>query len=93
MAISTDQRATRTQAYRDQAGDAPLRRGYRWVPTLHHRPRHAPNRRHADVVSWLIGIGLGTTLALGVRAESFGDLSKAGGLATFGGRLSAQAGA
>ena len=42
---------------RHEAGDAPLRRGYRWVPTLHHRPRHAPNRRHADIVSWLVGIG------------------------------------
>jgi predicted ferric reductase len=93
MASSTHQRATRPRAYRNEVGDAPARRGYRWVPTLHHRPRHAQNRRHADVVSWLIGIGLGMTLALGVRAESFGDLSKAGGLATFGGRLSALAGA
>jgi predicted ferric reductase len=92
MATSTKQRAHRSQAYRDHAGDTPARRGYRWVPTLHHRPRHAPNRRHADVVSWLIGIGLGMTLALGVRAESFGDLSKAGGPATFGGRLAALAG-
>jgi len=92
MAISTDQRPARPRANSNGAGDARERRGYRWVPTLHHRPRHAPNRRHADVVSWLIGIGLGMTLALGVRAESFGDLSKAGGLATFGGRLAALAG-
>ena len=92
MATSTHQGASRPRAYCRDAAGAPVRRGYRWVPTLHHRPRHAPNRRHADVVSWLIGIGLGMTLALSVRTESFGDLSKAGGLATFGGRLSALAG-
>jgi predicted ferric reductase len=62
------------------------------VPTLHDRPRHAPKHHHADAVSWLIGIGLGMALALGVRAESFGDLAKAGGIATFAGRLSALAG-
>jgi predicted ferric reductase len=77
---------------RDAAVHAPARRGYRWVPTLHHRARHAPNHGHADVASWLIGIGMGMTLALGVRAESWSDLTKPGGIATFGGRLSALAG-
>src|SRR5689334_16221964 len=77
---------------RDAAAHAPARRGYRWVPTLHHRARHAPNPRHTDVVSWLIGIGMGMTLALGVRAEYGGDLTKPGGIATFGGRLSALSG-
>ena len=62
-------------------------RAYRWVPTLHHRARHAPRRGHADAVTWLIGIGLGATVALGVRAESLHALAKAGGLATAGGRV------
>jgi DMSO/TMAO reductase YedYZ heme-binding membrane subunit len=80
-------------ATHDRRDAAPRhRRGYRWVPTLHHRARHAPNPRHTDVVSWLIGIGMGMTLALGVRAESWADLTKPGGIATFGGRLSALAG-
>jgi len=26
-------------------------RAYRWVPTLHHRARHAPRRGHADAVT------------------------------------------
>jgi predicted ferric reductase len=82
----------RTTAHHAQRRDEPARRGYRWVPTLHHRPRHAPKRRHADVVSWLIGLGLGMTLALGLRAESPSDLTKPGGIATFGGRLSALGG-
>jgi predicted ferric reductase len=65
---------------------------YRWVPTIHHRARHAPRTGRANAVSWLAGLGLGATLALGVRSESLSALGKAGGLATAGGRLSALAG-
>ncbi|HEX2587955.1 MAG TPA: ferric reductase-like transmembrane domain-containing protein, partial [Gaiellales bacterium] len=90
---TTHDRDRRGAEHAHRRDDAPRpRRGYRWVPTLHHRARHAPNPRHTDVVSWLIGLGMGMTLALGVRAESWGDLTKPGGIATFGGRLSALAG-
>jgi predicted ferric reductase len=75
-----------------QTDDRERLRGYRWTPTLHRRARHAPNPRHADAVSWLLGIGLGATLALGARAESLSALTKPGGLATAGGRLAALAG-
>lgn len=40
----------------------------------------------------MIGLGLGATLALGVRAESLHALAKPGGLATAGGRFAALAG-
>ncbi|MDX6519662.1 MAG: hypothetical protein QOF08_267, partial [Gaiellales bacterium] len=72
---------------------SPTRRtGYRWTPTLHHRGAPAPNHRHADIVSWLIGLGMGMTLALGVKAESISALHAAGGVATAAGRLTGLAG-
>ncbi len=54
--------------------------------------RHSPRRRRADIATWLIGLGLGATLALGVQSESLNALHKPGGLATAGGRLSALVG-
>ena len=95
MASHTEHRRPRampSNPYRHDPGAAG-RRDYRWVPTLHHRVRHAPRQLHADAVSWLIGIGLGATLSLGVRAESLQALRKAGGLATAGGRLAGLAAA
>ena len=88
----TQARNARVSSHPHGGERAGIRRGYRWVPTLHHQPRHAPKPRHADVASWLIGLGLGATVALGIRSESIAALGKPGGLATAGGRLSALVG-
>jgi predicted ferric reductase len=81
-----------TTTHPSRTPSPPRRTGYRWTPTLHHRGASAPNHRHADVVSWLIGLGMGMTLALGVKAESISALHAAGGLATAAGRLTGLAG-
>jgi predicted ferric reductase len=60
---------------------------YRWTPAPNPRSAAAPNHRHGDVASWLIGLGMGATVALGVRAESLSALHAAGGAATAAGRL------
>ena len=50
------------------------------------RPR-APDRRAANWLAGLAGLGLGITIALAVTAESAGSLAALGGLATAAGRL------
>lgn len=60
---------------------------YRWTPTDQPRSAAPPNHRHGDLASWLIGLGMGVTIALGVRAESLSALHAAGGAATAAGRL------
>ncbi len=51
-----------------------------------------PSHGLADAVTWLIGLGMGITVALGIRAESWQAVHAAGGLATAAGRLSALVG-
>ncbi len=60
---------------------------YRWTPGDNPRSAAAPDRRHGDAVSWLIGLGMGATIALGLRAESLSALHAAGGPATAAGRM------
>lgn len=58
------------------------------------RRRAAPARpRAVDVVTALLGLGLGVTIALGLTAESASSLASPGGAWTFAGRITGLVGA